>query len=178
VICIIAVAYLLYIIRKKNAKIVHFNDIDSVYPTLLALTVAISATLYSSIQLFAPDVWQQFYFHPTLNPFGVPLILTIFLVCVWLMLILAIACMDVVPHRLPYGEAALYLCGLAGICAVNYIVFSLTTLYYIGYILLGLYIYYALRIYYRRSHCRFVCGQCGAPLHAKGRCPRCGTVNE
>ena len=178
VISMIAVAYLTYIIRRKNAKIVHFNDIDSVYPTLLALSVAVSAALYASIQMFAPEVWQQFYFNPTLNPFGVPPILTFFLVCVWLMLILAIACVDVVRQRLPFDEAMLYLCGLAGGCAVNYILFSLTTLYYIGYVLLAIYAYYALRHYYHRSHCRYVCGNCGAPMHEKGRCPHCGTMNE
>lgn len=178
VISFIAVAYLLYIIRRKNAKIVHFNDIDSIYPTLLALTVAISATLYASIQLFAPDVWQQFYFHPTLNPFGVPPILTVFLVCVWLMLILGLACVDVVRQHLPFNDAMLYLCGLGGVCAINYIVFSLTTLYYIGYILLAVYIYYALKHYYYSSHCRYVCGQCGTPIRQKGRCPNCGAMNE
>lgn len=47
---------------RKNAKIVHFRDIDSFYPTLLAIIVACSATFYASIQNFVPDVWRHFLF--------------------------------------------------------------------------------------------------------------------
>ena len=178
VISLIAFAYLVRRIRRQNAKIVHFNDIDSVYPTLLALTVAAAASLYASIQMFAPQVWQHFYFHPTLNPFSVSPLLTIFLVSVWAMLILAIACLDIVRVQLPFGEAVLYLSGLVAVCAFNYIVFSLSTLLYIGYLLLAAYFFFAIRAYLRASHCTFICGNCGKPLHQKGRCPHCGAVNE
>lgn len=178
IISLIAIAYLMHIILKRNAKIVHFNDIHSIYPTLMAISIACAATLYASIQLFAPEMWRHFYYHPTLNPFSVPLILSIFLVTVWFMLILAIACVDVVLHQLSLSEAVLYLCGLGAVCAFNYIVFSVTTLYYIGYPLLLLYIYYALTSYRKHSHCQYICGNCGAMLTKKGRCPHCGTVNQ
>lgn len=178
VISIISVAYLMRIIFRRNAKIVHFNDIPSFYPTLLALIVASSATLYSSIQMFAPELWQHFYFHPTLNPFGLPLILSVFLIAVWAMLIVAIAAVDVVFKELPFGDAMLYLCGLAGICAINYIVFSITTLYFAGYILLSAYIFFALRAYFRGSYYAYMCGNCGARMRARGRCKDCGAVNE
>ena len=178
---ILSVIFFIYIIRRmkrQNDYIVHFNDIDSIYPTLLALLVALAATLYASIQNFAPDVWQHFYFHPTLNPFSVSPLLTIFLVSVWAMLILAIACLDIVRVQLPFGEAVLYLSGLVAVCAFNYIVFSLSTLLYIGYLLLAAYFFFAIRAYLRASHCTFICGNCGKPLHQKGRCPHCGAVNE
>lgn len=178
VIVLIGVAYLVRLIHKRNAKIVHFNDIDSFYPTLLCLIVAASATLYASIQLFAPDTWRHFYYHPTLNPFSVPLILSVFLCSVWAMLIVAIAATDVVRQQLPFGQAMLYLFGLAGVCAVCYIVFSVSTLYFVGYILLALYFYYAIRAYFKKSRVVGYCGHCGAPLHHKGRCPMCGTLNE
>ena len=134
-------------IFRRNAKIVHFNDIASFYPTALALIVASSATLYASIQTFAPDMWQHFYFHPTLNPFSLPPLLSVFIVSVWAILIVGLACIDVVKSILPTGEALLYLCGLAGVCAVNYIVFSLSTLYYIGYPLYAAYLYFAIKRY-------------------------------
>lgn len=178
IISLIAFAYLGRKIRRQNAKIVHFNDIDSIYPTLLALTVAASASFYASIQMFAPQLWQHFYFHPTLNPFSVSPLLTVFLVSVWAMLILGIACIDVVRTQLPFGDAVLYLSGLLGVCAFNYIVFSLSTLLYIGYILLAAYFWFAIRKYIRASHCQLLCGNCGRPLRQKGRCPHCGTVNE
>ena len=80
IISVIAIGYLFFNIRKKKAKVVHFNDIDSFYPTLLAISVASAATFYSSIQMFAPETWQHFYYHPSLNPFAVPPILSAFLV--------------------------------------------------------------------------------------------------
>lgn len=178
VISLMAVAYLFRKLLRRQAHIVHFNDIDSFYPTLLALVVAASAALYASIQNFAPEMWREFYFHPTLNPFSQPLLLNVFLCSVWAMLIIGLAAVDDVRHRLNASEALLYLCGLAAVCAVNYIVFSLSTLYYVGYLLLIIYMVYAIRVYFRRSRNAYVCGQCGHKLRRKGRCPMCGTMNE
>lgn len=178
IIGIIGASYLLWNLFRRRARIVHFNDIDSFYPTLLCLNVATSATLYAAIQTFAPQMWQHFYFHPTLNPFAVPTALGVFLGSVWAMLIVALAAADDVRHQLPVGEAVLYLGGLAAVCAVNYIVFSITALYYVGYFLLVCYYYYALRQYFHRHRSRYVCGRCGAKLHDKGPCPVCGAINE
>lgn len=178
VISIMGVGYLARKILKKNAHIVHFNDISSFYPTLLAVIVALSAAFYASIQLFAPETWREFYFHPSLNPFSQPLLLNIFLVLVWAMLIIGLATIDDVRRLLKSGETLLYLSGLGAVCAVNYIVFSVLTLYYIGYPLLIAYIYYAFRVYLRKSSETYYCGNCGVRLHRKGRCPQCGAVNE
>ena len=175
---IMGVGYLARKILKKNAHIVHFNDISSFYPTLLAVIVALSAAFYASIQLFAPETWREFYFHPSLNPFSQPLLLNIFLVLVWAMLIIGLATIDDVRRLLKSGETLLYLSGLGAVCAVNYIVFSVLTLYYIGYPLLIAYIYYAFRVYLRESSETYYCGNCGVRLHRKGRCPQCGAVNE
>lgn len=177
IISVISVAYLMRTIFQRNAKIVHFNDIGSFYPTLLALIVASSATLYASIQLFAPDTWEHFYFHPTLNPFIVSPILGIFLISVWAMLIVGLAVVDVARNLLPASDALLYLCGLAGVCAINYIVFSIATLYYVGYVMYAAYVYFALRMYFTRFRCAYVCGSCGARMGSKGRCPVCGAEN-
>lgn len=164
-------------IARQNAHIVHFNDIDSFYPTLLTIIVATSATLYASIQNFAPEMWQHFYFHPTLNPFSVPCILSIFLLSVWALLIVGMAVVDVVRNHLPLSEAILYLGGLAGVCAVDYIVFSITSLYYLGYLLLIAYIAFAVNQYYKHNHQYFLCGNCGGKIRKKGRCPHCGATN-
>ena len=147
IIILIAVAYTVRKIFHSNGKLVHFNDIDSPYPTALVLIVSISATFYATIQLFLPEVWRHFYFHPTLNPFAVPPILGFFLATVWAILIVGLACVDEVKHRLPAGDAVLYLGGLVGVCAIDYIIFSVTTLYYIGYLLLVAYIWFAIRVY-------------------------------
>lgn len=169
--------YLLWRMVRKKAYIVHFHDIDSFYPTLLCLIVAASATFYATLQMFAPQLWQHFYFHPTLNPFSVPPVLGLFLISVWAMLIVALAAADDARHQLTFGEAVLYLGGMGAVCAINYIVFSVTTLYYIGYPLLVAYVYYALSHHFRHRR-RYVCGQCGHLLRSKGRCPNCGAMNE
>lgn len=62
----------------------------------------------------------------------------------WTLLIVAIATVDDVRHHLPFGESILYLGGLAAVCAVDYVVFSITTLYYMGYPLLIAYIVFAI----------------------------------
>ena len=174
----VVAAYIYRRQMRRQAHLVHFNDIASFYPTLLCLLVASSATLYSSIQLFDPEKWRHFYFNPTLNPFAVPLSLGLFLVSVWVMLIVAIAVLDDVRRLLPFGEAVLYLLGLGATCAVAYIVFSVLTLYYIGYPLLVAYCVFALWSYFRRPRPRYQCGRCGGLLYHKGTCPHCGAMNE
>lgn len=178
IITFFAVGYLIRKMVRQNAWIVHFRDIDSFYPTLLALLVATSATFYASIQLFAPNAWQEFYYHPSLNPFSQPPLLAIFLISVWAMLVVAIAALDDTRKQLHANDAMLYLGGLAGVCAICYIVFSISTLYYVGYALLIAYYIFAIRKYFRHSRGIYYCGNCGAKLHRKGRCPVCGTMNE
>lgn len=162
---------------RHNAYIVHLNDIDSFYPTLLCLLVAVSATLYASIQMFGPESWRHFYYHPSLNPFALPLHLGIFIASVWAIIIVAVAALDDVLRRLSGVDAVLYLAGLAAVCAVVYVVFSIFTLYYVGYLLLIAYVAYALWRYFRYAHYRYTCGHCGAALRHKGTCPHCGWQN-
>lgn len=138
-------AYGLRLLMRKGCKIVHFNDIKSFYPTALCLLIASSAVLYSSIQLFGPETWRHFYYHPSLNPFALPFWLGVFVSSVWALIIVAIATTDDVSRMLSLGEAILYLIGLAAVCAVLYTVFSITTLYYIGYPLLIAYYYFAIK---------------------------------
>ena len=171
-------AYVYKLLMSRRAKLVHFNDIASFYPTLLCLLVASVATVYSSIQLFAPEKWRHFYYHPTLNPYAVPFSLGLFLCLLWAILIVAIAALDDIRRQLSFGEAMLYLLGLGATCAVAYVVFSVSTLYYIGYPLLAAYTAFALWCYFGHLHPLYQCGRCGALLYEKGICPRCGALNE
>ena len=128
-------AYGLRRLMRKGCKIVHFDD----------MLIASSAVLYSSIQLFGPETWRHFYYHPSLNPFALPFWLGVFISSVWAIIILGLATIDDVYHSLPLADAILYLIGLGAICAVVYVVFSITTLYYIGYPLLIAYFYFAIK---------------------------------
>ena len=151
IIVVIAIAYLIRKVSCSNIYIVHYNDIDSPYPTALVILVAISAAFYATIQTFEPETWRHFYFHPTLNPFAVPRILGFFLAAVWAVVIVGLACVDEVYHRLPRSEGVLYLGGLASVCALDYIIFSVLTLYYIGYVLLVAYIWFAITTYLKKK---------------------------
>ena len=162
---------------RHKAYIVHFNDIDSIYPTLLCLLLSASATLYASIQMFGAESWRHFYYHPSLNPFALPFHLGLFVASVWAIVIVGVAVIDDVFRRLSGADAVLYMAGLAAVCAVDYVVFSISTLYYIGFPLLILYVVVALMLFFRRSHYRYTCGSCGRPLRQKGRCPGCGAEN-
>ena len=177
VVIVVIVFYVLRLINKKGAKIVHFNDISSFYPTALVLTVAMSATLYSSIINFAPEMWRHYYYHPTLNPFDVPLLLGIFLSMVWALPIVAVATVDDVRRHLPLENAILYLCGLAAVSMIDYVVFSVTTLWFIGYPLLIAYMYFSIKAFNKHRRLVFYCGKCNKAITRKGKCPYCGAIN-
>lgn len=175
---LMAAFFLVQAARRRLLHVVHFNDIDSFYPTLLCLTVSGAATLYGSLQHFVPETWVEFYYHPTLNPFGLPLVMSVFVVSVWLMGITALAVLDDVRRRLDWADIPAYVAGLAGVCMVLYLFFSLSTPYYVGYPCLVAYWAFAIRSYARRRTPRYVCGRCGAPLPRLGRCPHCGALNQ
>ena len=177
--CVLAAGlYAMRRLMRHNAYLVHFHDIDSPYPTLLCVLIAFSATLYASIQMFGAESWRHYYFHPSLNPFALPWYLGIFIASVWAIIIVGVAALDDVMRRLPTVDALLYLVGLTAVCAVDYVVFSLSTLSYIGYVLLVAYVVFSWRQYRRVAHFRYRCGQCGQPLRQKGICPHCGAVNQ
>lgn len=143
--CVVVLGfYAMRRLLRRKAYIVHFNDIDSFYPTALCLLIAASATMYASIQMFGAESWRHFYYHPSLNPFALPAHLGIFVASVWAIVIVGLATVDDVFHQLPATDAVLYLAGLAAVCAVDYVVFSIFTLYYVGYALFVAYVIFAI----------------------------------
>ena len=174
----VSAAYGLRRLMRRRVRIVHFNDIDSPWPALLCVAVALAATLYAVLQMAVPDMWRHFYYHPSLNPFALPLPIGLFVAALWMLLLVALAALQDILRQLSAAETLLYLCSLACVCAVVYVVFSVATLYYIGFLLLPLYLFFALRAYRRQPHGRYLCGRCGAKLVHKDVCPHCGTVNE
>lgn len=176
--CIVALAaWLIRRMHRRRFHLVHVDDIASPYPMLLCLAFAAATVLYTSIQIFVPDMWADFYYHPTLNPFGQPTALALFLTLAWLIVILTVATFDDIRRSLPTGEAILYALSLLAILAGLYLFFSITTQYFLGYFLFMVYTALALWQYFRRHRPRFRCGQCKAPLHDYGTCPKCGAEN-
>lgn len=176
-VAVIFAVYVVYLFYRKKARFIHINDIPSFYPTALVLIVAMAATFYSTIQLFYPEIWKHYYYHPTLNPLSVPAILSIFLFMVWLLPIAAIAAVDDAFRHLHFGEAVMYMLGLSAVCLMVYILFSVSTLYYIGYPLLVAYVVYSVTSFYRNRRLTYFCGNCGKAIARKGKCPYCGSNN-
>lgn len=178
---IVALAILIIVLRrsmKKRVSFIHIYAVNSLYPTLLPMLIAAAAAIYSGIQCFTPDTWATYYYNPTLNPFKTPLILSLFLSCVWGILIITLAVIDETFRQLKIADAVSYLCTLAGICVVIYMFFSITCLYYVGFPLLLVYYILAFRYYVMYCGHSYICGNCGKTIRHKGVCPYCGAYNE
>ena len=148
ILALFGMGYLYRAVRKKRLQLIWFNDIDSIFPNILTLLMATAATLYSSIQHFVPDIWERFYYNPSLN------------------------------HQGRVEAAFFYLLGLMSCCIFLYLFFTFTAYYYIGYPCLVLYAVWVFRSIKRTSHYKFSCGNCGAKMKSKGTCPHCGAINE
>lgn len=166
------------VFSNKRPHVFFLRDILSPYPTFLLITLAASALLYAGIQHYVPETWVLYYYHPTLNPFGLPLILSLFLCSVWLLLVLAIATIDEVLRQISMGEGFMYLLSLLGCCILCYLLFTLAALSPgASYILYALFILILLSRYYRHSRARYICGSCGKRMQSLGKCPHCGAEN-
>lgn len=170
--------YLFRAFRRKQLQMVYFNDIDSIYPLFLCLLMAFSTTIYESMQVFVPDTWQHFYFNPTLSPFKVPFVLSVFLLSIWVFVIVFLAVLDDLFRQLVPAAAIFYLLGLTSCCIFCYFFFILTTHIYIGYLFLLCFIWLFAKKLHRSSVYKYRCGRCGGKLREKGVCPHCGAINE
>ena len=140
---------------------------------------AFSATVYESMQVFVPETWQHFYFNPTLSPFKVPFVLSVFLMSLWLFVIVLLAVLDDLFRQLSPEAAVFYLLGLASCCIFCYFFFILTTHIYIGYLFIAVFVW----VFFKKlrsslAASRYRCGNCGQKIGAKGVCPHCGAINE
>lgn len=177
---VLAVFFLWFVyraVRRKQIKLIWLNDIDSVFPLLLSLLMAIAATTYNSIQHFVPETWERYYYEPTLNPFDVPFILGFFIVCVWLIVLVGVAVLDDLFHQTKAEVAFFYLVGLVSCCIFIYVFFTYLNIY-IAYVCLAAYGAGCIRWFCKSDRYPYVCGACGAKMRAKGICPHCGALNE
>lgn len=145
---LIAAIIVVYFVRKKyknKVPLVHFNDIPTAYPAVLCMMMSTAATLYATIQMFDFEGWQYYYYHPTINPFAEQGVIAWFLTLVWVIIIMAVACISEVVNRLKLLDSIVYLLGLFAVCCLDYIIFSKLTLCYIGYPLLVAYFVFAIK---------------------------------
>lgn len=177
---VLAVAFFVFCFayyRHSQRYFIHFRDVPSFYPTLLTIVVSTSAALYGSLQRFYPDVWEEYYFHPTINPLGHAPMLLAFLLSVWFIAVILIAVIDDLrKQRNIIGETS-YFATLMGLCMILYFVFTQIVDYNFGYVLLTAYHVFAIRQHWVHSRARYRCGRCGTAMRAVGKCPHCGAIN-
>lgn len=165
--------------RKKQVKLVYFNDIDSIFPMLLCVLLAFAAMLYGTMQSFFPATWEHYYFNPSLNPFRLPPLLSMFIAAVWLIIVVTLAVLDDLFHQVSVMNALFYLLGLSVVCIVCYLFFIYMTAYYVGYLFFLLFLWlFVIRIQRSIGVYRYRCGNCGAKLRNKGECLHCGAINK
>ena len=83
-----------------------------------------AATLYNGLQHFVPETWERYYYNPTLNPFELPFILSLFIISVALILLVSVALLDDLFHQTSLEVAFFYLVGLAASLHFSFISFS------------------------------------------------------
>ena len=177
---VIAVFFLLYVYRavsRKQIKLIWLNDIDSVFPLMFSWMLAFEATIYNSMQHFVPETWERYYYNPSLNPFELPFILGLFVLCFWLIMVLGIALLDDLFHQIKVELALFYLVGLASCCIFIYLFFTCIWVYACYVCLVG-YTVWCIHRWRRSDDYPYACGVCGAKLRKKGICPHCGALNE
>jgi hypothetical protein len=165
-------------ISLSELKVVDLIEIDSFYPPLLLILVACVAALYASVQNFVPEFWQEYYFHPTMNPLLLPPIMAVLVTLVWLTLIVIVAVVIEVYNNFYSFRGIIYLFEIAGVCMLVYLLISWTILIYVGYLLLPILIAYLIYYYFKYIRCTMTCGHCGRKIREKGICKHCGAINE
>lgn len=132
--------------RQELLNVFNFLDeMQSPYPALFLLLVAIMASIYASVQNFVPEFWQEYYFHPTLNPLVLPPLMALLVVVLWLVIITFIAVIDEVYHHFYFTPGIIHLAKISGAAMMVYLIISWTTLIYIGYLLLAVLAYFLIQ---------------------------------
>ena len=164
--------------NKKNIRMVKINEMDSLYPFLFIMLIAMLACLYSSIQNFAPEYWQEYYFHPTLNPFLLPPVMAILVILVWLIIIVFIALLMETYNHFSFARGVAYFLEIMGASMLVYLFIAWTTRIYIGYILFIILTWFLWVLYNGYVKYKYQCPKCGEKVRSKGKCPKCGAILE
>jgi hypothetical protein len=164
-------------LRRHRLHLDWFRRADSVYATLLTWLLATTAFLYALIQRFFPDVWQQFYYHPSFNPLDLAPLVALFVLMLWLTVWVGVAVADELWHQARLNMALLYGLTLLSYSILLYVLFTFLP-FCLGWPAWVAYsVWSGCRL---RRHLRYTCqcGRCGAKLRRKGVCPVCGALNE
>ena len=150
IIFVIGLMVAFFSIRRKHYAVVVKNFVEAISsPYAVAMTCAagILGMVYGLLESIAPDAWQQFFFHPTINPFaeGIPFILRVFVAMIWINLVLAVATFDDFRTRMYLSKAIPHITIVYAVSLFIYIVVAFTSNIYIGPAVLGLYAFLAIK---------------------------------
>lgn len=112
----IALLLLLISYQIKPAKTSIVKE-KSIYIHLLLLAAITSGSVLGTIKCLMPELWQHFYFYPSLNPVGQPPMLALYLSTVWLSIILFLAIFFDLKDKTSFGRLLLTMT-LAAIFAI------------------------------------------------------------
>lgn len=135
-------AYVFHRGESRQLYLLKFNEMKSVYPFLFLALVAIMASVYATVQNFVPEYWQEYYYHPVLTPCGLPGIMAMLVCLVWLVIVVFIAVLDEVYHHFYFIPGMAYIFELLGLAMFVYLAVSWSTLLYIGYLILPIFLYF------------------------------------
>ena len=113
---IIPLLLLLISFQIKSAKI-HIIKEKSIYIHLFSIAAITSGCILATIKCLMPELWQHFYFYPSLNPVGQPPMLALYLSTVWLSIILFLAIFFDLKDKTSFGRLLLTMT-LAAILAI------------------------------------------------------------
>ena len=108
----------IHVMRRSNPAVV------KVYSAALLVLVAAMSALYGGVQVWAPEFWQEYYYHPTLNPFILPTVMAALLTSVWAICIVSIALVIAAMENFRFTEALNYLLEMVGLSMGVYLLVS------------------------------------------------------
>ncbi len=145
---IVAVSYFA-IRRKDHAKVVRniVEALTSPYAVMMTCAAGILGMVYGFLESNAPDAWQHFFYHPTINPFaeGIPFVLRLFVAMIWINLVLAVAAFDDVRCRMYLSKAIPQILIVYATSLIVYVVVAFTSNLYVGPAVLAVYAFWAIR---------------------------------
>ncbi|MCF0188199.1 MAG: hypothetical protein HUK04_01710 [Bacteroidaceae bacterium] len=101
--------------RKTSILVMLLDGIDTLYPWLLAVSVAASTVV---AHLVDTDEWVRFYFSPTLNPLVADnRLISVTLSLIWFTIIALIATMSEIFRTLPTKRALVYTLSVPCVCS-------------------------------------------------------------
>ena len=110
---------------SHRLQVFRFAEMDRFFPICFLFLIAILAITYSCIQAFTPEYWQEYYFHPTLNPFILPTLMGCLVGLVWLIIIIFIALIIEVYENFYFRQGITYLLEIVGMAMAEYLILSL-----------------------------------------------------